>query len=76
MTSNEVLPYMEVYFYFIFKVHLTEVSELFIRCSVCDALRDLVPFVQLKDVKNTYGGMLLLVKLQYEAQSIAYFGLT
>ena len=48
---------MEVYFYFIFKVHLTEVSELFIRCSVCDALRDVVPFVQLKDVKNTYGGV-------------------
>ena len=30
----------------------------------CDALRDLVPFVQFKTVKNTHGGVLLLVKLQ------------
>ena len=30
----------------------------------CDALRDLVPFLQLKSVKNTHGGVLLLVKLQ------------
>ena len=30
----------------------------------CDALRDLVPFLQLKSVKNTHGGALLLVKLQ------------
>ena len=31
---------------------------------MCDALRDLVPFVQLKSVRNTYGGVLILVKLQ------------
>ena len=30
--------------------------------EICDALRDLVPFVQFK--KNTHGGVLLLVKLQ------------
>ena len=29
-----------------------------------DALRDLVPFVQFKNVENTRGGVLLLVKLQ------------
>ena len=28
---------------------------------LCDALRDFVPFVQFKNVKNAYGGMLLLV---------------
>ena len=27
-------------------------------------LRDLVPFLQFKNVKNTHGGVLLLVKLQ------------
>ena len=31
---------------------------------MCDALRDLVPFVQFKKRENTYGGVLLLVKLQ------------
>ena len=30
---------------------------------VCYALRDLVPIVNLKTVKNTHGGVLLLVKL-------------
>ena len=30
---------------------------------ICDVLRDLVPFVEFKDVKNTYRGVLLLVKL-------------
>ena len=32
--------------------------------SICDVLRDLVPFVQFKNVKNTHGEVLLLVKLQ------------
>ena len=34
--------------------------------NVYEAFRDLVPFVQLKkkNVKNTHGGMLLLVKLK------------
>ena len=31
--------------------------------NICDALRDLVPFVQFKSVKKTDGGVLLLVKL-------------
>ena len=31
---------------------------------MCDALRDMVPFVQFKNVKNTHGGLLPLVKLQ------------
>ena len=35
--------------------------------DICDILRDLVPFVQLKNVKNTHGGALLLVKLQAES---------
>ena len=29
-----------------------------------DALRNLVPFVEFKNVKNTHGGVLLLAKLQ------------
>ena len=33
----------------------------------CGALRDLVPFVQFKNVKNTHEGVLVLVKLQAEA---------
>ena len=31
---------------------------------ICDALHDFVPFAQFKNVKNTLGGGLLLVKLQ------------
>ena len=31
---------------------------------IFDALRDLVSFVQFKNVKNTHGGVLLLLKLQ------------
>ena len=34
---------------------------------ICDALRDLVPSVQFKNVKNTHGGVLILVKLQTSA---------
>ena len=34
------------------------------RLHKCDALRDLVPLYNLTNVKNTYGGMLLTVKLQ------------
>ena len=30
----------------------------------CDALRDLVAFVQFKNVKDTHGGVLILIKLQ------------
>ena len=37
------------------------------RFENCDALGDLVPFVQFKNVKNTHGGVLILVKLQAEA---------
>ena len=29
----------------------------------CDVLRDLVPFVQIKNVKNTHGGVLLLLEV-------------
>ena len=32
-----------------------------------DALRNLVPFVEFKNLKNTYGGVLLLAKLQAKA---------
>ena len=30
---------------------------------ICGAFRDLVPFLQFKNVKNTHGGVLFLVKL-------------
>ena len=32
--------------------------------TLCHVLRDLVPFVQFNNVKNTHGGVLVLVKLQ------------
>ena len=37
--------------------------------SMCDALSDLIPSVQLKKAKNTHGEVLLLVKLQASAFS-------
>ena len=39
--------------------------------NICDALRDLVPFVQFKNAKNTNGGVLLLVNLQALACNFA-----
>ena len=35
--------------------------------SICDAFRDLVPFVQFKTLENTHGGVLLSVKLQVKS---------
>ena len=35
-----------------------------IRKIMCDALRDLVTFVQFKNVENSHGGVLFLVKLK------------
>ena len=49
------------------KPPLTAIAE------ICDALRDLVPFVQFKNVKNTHGGVLILVKLQAEAMQWVFF---
>ena len=34
---------------------------------ICDALRDFVAFLQFRNVKNTHGGVLLLVKFQVSA---------
>ena len=42
---------------------------------VCDALRDLVPFVQFKKRENTLGGMLLLKKLQALADLVHLYNL-
>ena len=42
-------------------------------CPICDALRDLIPFVKiLKNVKNSHGGVLLLIKLLALACNITY----
>ena len=38
-----------------------------------DVLQNLVPFVQFKYVKNSYGGMLLLVKLQALSLKVTLF---
>ena len=38
---------------------------------MCDALFNLVPVVHLKNVKNTHGEVLILVKLQAEACEIS-----
>ena len=35
------------------------------RYFICDALRYLVPFAQVKNVKNTDGGVLLKVKVKH-----------
>ena len=45
----------------------SETSFEFFSCSHyqnCDAYRDFVPLVQFKNVKNTHGELLLLVKLK------------
>ena len=41
-----------------------QISILILVIIFCDALHDLVPFVQFKNLKNTHAGVLLLVKLQ------------
>ena len=40
---------------------------------MCDALRDLVSFVQFKKRKNIYGGVLVLVKLQAKSLKVCSF---
>ena len=45
-----------------------------VRDIICDALRSLIPFVQLKNVKNTHGGVLLLVKLHASAKATLLHG--
>ena len=47
---------------------LTKICVLFLFWS-SDALRDLVSFIQLKNVKNTHEGVLLSVKLQAKARN-------
>ena len=40
----------------------------------CDALRDLVPFAQFKNVKNTHGGVLLtLLKVTLLHECFSWF---
>ena len=39
------------------------IIEFWVSSDICDALHDLLPFVQLKNVKNTHGGVLILLKL-------------
>ena len=39
-------------------------AEKLAQITSCDVLRDLLTFVQLKNMKNTHGGLLPLVKLQ------------
>ena len=52
------------------RVQKTSLMERFVHATItqlmskCDALRNLVPFVQFKKRENTHGGVLLLVKLQ------------
>ena len=38
-----------------------------------NAMPDLVPFVQFKNVRNTDGGVLLLAKLQAQARSLQLY---
>ena len=44
--------------------------------NICDALRNLVPFVQFKKCENTHGGMLLLVKFQFKSNTPSWMFFT
>ena len=46
------------------KLSIYQISKNLQFSHTCDALRDLIPFAQFKKLKNTHGGVLLLVKLQ------------
>ena len=37
--------------------------------NICDALRNLEPFLQFKNVKNTHGGALVVEKLQTQSHT-------
>ena len=41
--------------------------------NVFDALRDFVPFANFKNVKNTHGGVLLLIKLHSSMGALHVF---
>ena len=41
-----------------------KLEKIVLSANIYDALRNLVPFVQFKNVKNTHGRVLLLVKLK------------
>ena len=43
---------------------MESIDVLLIFGSICDVLRDLVPFEQFKKRENTHGGVLFLAKLQ------------
>ena len=46
------------------RLSIYQISKNLQFSHTCDALRDLIPFVQFKKLKNTHGGVLFLVKLQ------------
>ena len=47
-----------------------------VRTTTCDVLRDLVPFVQFKNVKNTHGELFLLVQLQAKVCRLTLLNVT
>ena len=47
-----------------FKVSIKIIGKSCSRLIICTALSDMVPFVQLKNVKSKHGGLLLLLKFQ------------
>ena len=51
----------------LFKAALTSLLCIVECVNICDAFRDLLPFLQIKKHENTYEGILLLVKLHAEA---------
>ena len=46
------------------RLSIYQISKYLQFSHTCDALRDLIPFVQFKKLKNNHGGVLLLLKLQ------------
>ena len=52
------------------RLSIYQISKNLQFSHTCDALRDLIPFVQFKKLKNTHGGVLLLVKLKAQRATL------
>ena len=50
-------------------VDLNRLKYKVAKLHIYDGVGDLVPFIQFKNVKNTHGGVLLLVKLQAKSNT-------
>ena len=53
-----------------FKVSIKIIGKSCSRLIICTALSDMVPFVQLKNVKSKHGGLLLLLKFRLQSATV------